>query len=30
MAIFLQKNESTDTLQPFLTTEKEVAESARQ
>ena len=27
MAVFLQKNESTETLGPFLTTEKKVAES---
>ena len=30
MAIILQKNESMDTLHPFLTNEKEVTESTRQ
>ena len=30
MAIILQKNESTDTLHPFLTNKKEVTESNRQ
>ena len=30
MSIFVQKNELTDTLRPFLTNEKGITESARQ